>query len=832
MIISAQVLLVIGSVIVISPALLSAARARQNHAACPPFPYITLDHGKITPIGTQKYLFKCDPGYFLASSPQVRCWKGNWTSTKEPKCFKAEGQCEDPDPLTGGEILGEQRNEGAVIQYMCNPGFILMGEGTRTCLRSGYWSGITPTCMDESEPLQNVAVRFKEKFVTDMGSHSTDITWDTNRGTQAPCSSAEEESGFPCQSSFIVNPSTDNDNDASIDLTETEYDYDLSPVSIDFPPNDQHFIRKHKRRHKSKRGKLAFKPSLSTITEDIEGEEAEEIFSGDTGSGDEKVLLLDNTPCYKTPSLKRVKNDGELKNSLKNGEVLPSIKDISSSNKVRGRKRNRKLANKSQSVVAQGRLLDVDSVKNGLELVILMDRSSSIDPEDFKMGIAFIKFLLQEFGVRNGNNTSGTRAAVMAFGTKVDILFNLDNATIIGPQAASRALDTLKPGGGGTAMQEALMNVFTRLPPLRQQAKKAIFMLTDGEPNIGDVEEALYFAKQLREKRDFEIFTVGIGRGINRQLLTKLASEPIVSHVFIMDKYTDLRHVMETISDNSSRPKPVDPARCGYIKHEHDYLKHWPWLAAVYVNLPNDSNSTRLSLCGGTLICSEWILTAASCFYQIYENNATEKVFEKVTEEVFVVMGERNIIREDRNQLNFYAEDVIVHPDFQPLDDLEHNLALVKLNMPIPLRRFRPACLPMTERLIPLHLDLNTNASIAGWGLPPDDSEREITGGTVSIRSSNITVALEEKSTCDKTNGKETEGNIFCAGGLGTLTCTGDLGSPIIAVDPQTNLHHLIGVLSSRLNCQKGTNQYTQLTKYIKWISDETNDCHSKHYNV
>ncbi|CAL1296473.1 unnamed protein product [Larinioides sclopetarius] len=383
MIISAQVLLVIGLVIVISPAILSAARVRQNHAACPPFPYITLDHGKITPIGTQKYLFTCDPGYFLASPPQVRCWKGKWSSTNEPKCLKA----------------------------------------------------------------------------------------------------------------------------------------------------------------------------------------------------------------------------------------------------------------------------------------------------------------------------AGTRAAVMAFGTKVDILFNLDNTTIIGPQAASRALDTLKPGGGGTAMQEALMNVFTRLPPLRQQAKKAIFMLTDGEPNIGDVEEALYFAKQLREKRDFEIFTVGIGRGINRQLLTKLASEPIASHVFIMDQYTDLRHVMETISDNSSRPKPINPAQCGYIKHEHDYLKHWPWLAAIYVNLPDESNSTRLSLCGGTLICSEWILTAASCFYQIYENNATEKIVEKVTEEVFVVMGERNIIREDRNQLNFYAEDVIVHPDFQPLDDLEHNLALVKLNMPIPLRRFRPACLPIKGHL-------------------------------------------------------------------------------------------------------------------------------------
>ncbi|GFY67138.1 uncharacterized protein TNIN_376701 [Trichonephila inaurata madagascariensis] len=88
--------------------------------------------------------------------------------------------------------------------------------------------------------------------------------------------------------------------------------------------------------------------------------------------------------------------------------------------------------------------LDAEAVKNGLELIILIDRSSSIDPKDFKLGINFIKFLLAEFGVRNGNNTSGTRAAVLTFGNAVDVVFNLDNGTIIGPQAASRALDTIQ----------------------------------------------------------------------------------------------------------------------------------------------------------------------------------------------------------------------------------------------------------------------------------------------------------------------------------------------------------------------------------------------------
>lgn len=39
---------------------------------------------------------------------------------------------------------------------------------------------------------------------------------------------------------------------------------------------------------------------------------------------------------------------------------------------------------------------------------------------------------------------AGTRAAVLAFGTKVDILFNLDNETITNAAAASNALNTLQ----------------------------------------------------------------------------------------------------------------------------------------------------------------------------------------------------------------------------------------------------------------------------------------------------------------------------------------------------------------------------------------------------
>ncbi|KAG8181467.1 hypothetical protein JTE90_017528 [Oedothorax gibbosus] len=640
-------LIVFGTIFIFISLSISAKTTKKSKTKeCEPFPYASLDHGRITVSGSQKYTFHCDPGFLLASPRQVRCWRGRWSSTRQPKCIQAQGRCEDPPPIDGGTILGADREVGSQVQYICHENFMLLGNGVRTCLQSCHWSGVAPTCLDKKEPVQKVAERLRNKFVTEVGAHSTDST--------------------------------------------------------------------------------------------------------------------------------------------------------------------------------QGRLLDSASLKLGLELVILVDRSSSVDPVDFKRGIDFIKFLLQQFGVKNGNNTSGTRAAVLAFGTNVDILFNLDNKTITSAAAASNALDTLQAGGGGTALQEALMSVFTQLPELRPGAKRALFVLTDGEPNVGSEEDTLFFARELRDERNFEIFTLGIGKGINRQFLAKLASEPAFNHIFVLDKYSNLMTVMQTIKDKKPKNRPISPSRCGYVKSEQDYLKTWPWLSAIYIGLPDPRNETKLSLCSGALICSQWILTAAACFYHLPGAGTEGAPIQPqlITSEVFPVLGEVDLINDDRNQINFYSEKVVVHPNFNPLNDLRDNLALVKLNAEAPMGIFRPVCLPPTDKTILLHQNLNTNVSIAGWGLAPSSGvdNRVISGGTEHFHVSNITVVLEDEGECHRLSGGPAKSSHLLCAGFGKQTCIGDLGSPIIAVDPTTNLHHVIGVLCSKKRCTKGINQYMEITNYIKWI--------------
>lgn len=54
--------------------------------------------------------------------------------------------CGFPGYIANGYINGRQYFYQDIIQYVCNPGYRLMGESTRTCQVDNKWSGDTPKC--------------------------------------------------------------------------------------------------------------------------------------------------------------------------------------------------------------------------------------------------------------------------------------------------------------------------------------------------------------------------------------------------------------------------------------------------------------------------------------------------------------------------------------------------------------------------------------------------------------------------------------------------------------------------------------------------------------
>ena len=58
------------------------------------------------------------------------------------------------DDPANGTVTWTSLTTGGVAAYACDPGFELVGEMTRNCMRNSEWSGEAPTC----EPIRTCAI--------------------------------------------------------------------------------------------------------------------------------------------------------------------------------------------------------------------------------------------------------------------------------------------------------------------------------------------------------------------------------------------------------------------------------------------------------------------------------------------------------------------------------------------------------------------------------------------------------------------------------------------------------------------------------------------------
>lgn len=118
--------------------------------------------------------FSCQPGYGIYGPSQTTClstgeWaqpfptctglKTNGTSSKRKKPTKnpfnitnpfihLEVQCEPPGSPANGIAQGSAPyRAGDVVQFNCNPEFMMQGQPIIACQDNGRWSGVVPKCM-------------------------------------------------------------------------------------------------------------------------------------------------------------------------------------------------------------------------------------------------------------------------------------------------------------------------------------------------------------------------------------------------------------------------------------------------------------------------------------------------------------------------------------------------------------------------------------------------------------------------------------------------------------------------------------------------------------
>ncbi|XP_037314704.2 uncharacterized protein prss56 [Pungitius pungitius] len=254
-------------------------------------------------------------------------------------------------------------------------------------------------------------------------------------------------------------------------------------------------------------------------------------------------------------------------------------------------------------------------------------------------------------------------------------------------------------------------------------------------------------------------------------------------------------HAQAVCGQRSSTVQNVTQPRSRIVGGSPAPLGSWPWL----VNLQRHGGM----MCGGVLVDSSWVVTAAHCF----AGSQSESYWT-------AVVGEFDITKTDPDEQVLKVNRIIPHPKFNP-KTFNNDIALVELTSPVVLsNRVTPVCLPSG-----VEPPTGSPCLVAGWGSLYED-------GPSADVVMEAKVPLLPQSTCKNTLGKELVTNtMLCAGYLtgGIDSCQGDSGGPLIYQDRISGRFQLHGITSWGDGCgEKGKpGVYTRVSAFSDWIQAE-----------
>nr|XP_019543072.2 melanization protease 1-like isoform X2 [Aedes albopictus]XP_019551985.2 melanization protease 1-like isoform X2 [Aedes albopictus] len=218
-------------------------------------------------------------------------------------------------------------------------------------------------------------------------------------------------------------------------------------------------------------------------------------------------------------------------------------------------------------------------------------------------------------------------------------------------------------------------------------------------------------------------------------------------------------------------------------------------------------------LCGGSLINTRYVLTAAHCVDKVQEKDLTVRLGEWDLDQ------NPDCEKDDPKDCNpevIFANvnRIIIHPEYKRKDKM-NDIALIRMEQPLSenyTKHILPICMPISTDLI-LNSFTNKNVSVVGWG-----SAENVTTSQYKMYAE-ITTTTNERY--KYITGKPIEDNQMaaqCSPEAYRDSCTGDSGGPL---QIQINgTYYLIGIISHGPRCGASTIPavYTRVTSYMEWI--------------